>query len=161
MASYYNQVQEAIRNNEKELQHLQDELRGLRSVERDTPRESFQRQHAQILYHIDQEQRRLEENQTLLRNFEEARDAIAELRDARDNDGLDELRGMLATERDPAIRREILEELESKERAHAERVEALETRVQTSMSGLTDELKEEVIELYNHHHQKEILAQLQ
>ena len=49
MASYYNQVQEAIRKNEKELQHLQVELRGLRSVERDTPRECFQRQHAQIL----------------------------------------------------------------------------------------------------------------
>ena len=144
MASYYNQVQEAIKNNEKELQHLQNELRGLRSVEKDTPRESFQRQHAQILYHIDQEQRRLEENRTLLRNFEEAKNAISELREARDNDGLDELRAMLATERDPAIRREILEELEGKERAHAERIEALETKVQTSMSGLTDELQEEV-----------------
>ena len=144
MASYYNQVQEAIKSNERELQHLQDELRGLRSVEKDTPRESFQRQHAQILYHIDQEQRRLEENRTLLRNFEEAKNAISELREARDNDGLDELRAMLATERDPAIRREILEELEGKERAHAERIEALETKVQTSMSGLTDELQEEV-----------------
>ena len=144
MASYYEQVEEAIKNNEKELAHLRDELRGLRSVEKDTPRESFQRQHAQILYHIDQEQKRLEENRTLLDNYHAARDGIAELRVSRDNEELDKLRALLAAERDPQIRREILEELEAKEKVHNEKIEALETTVQTSMAGLTDELREEL-----------------
>ena len=144
MASYYEQVQEAIKNNEKELAHLRDELRGLKSVEKDTPRESFQRQHAQILYHIDQEQKRLAENQAMLDNYHAARDGIAELRVSRDNEELDKLRELLASERDPQIRREIREELEAKEREHAERIEALETTVQTSMAALTDELAEEL-----------------
>lgn len=144
MASYYEQVQEAIRANEKELAHLKEELRGLRSVEKDTPRENFQRQHAQILYYIDQEQNRLASNQALLDNYHAARDGIAELRVSRDNEELDKLRELLASERDPQIRREISEELEAKEREHAERIEALETTVQTSMAGLTDELAEEL-----------------
>ena len=144
MASYYEQVQEAIRANEKELAHLKEELRGLKSVEKDTPRENFQRQHAQILYYIDQEQNRLASNQALLDNYHAARDGIAELRVSRDNEELDKLRELLASERDPQIRREISEELEAKEREHAERIEALETTVQTSMAGLTDELAEEL-----------------
>ena len=144
MASYYEQVQEAIKNNEKELVHLRDELRGLRSVEKDTPRESFQRQHAQILYHIEQEQRRLAENQALLDNFNATREAIAELRESRESEELDKLRALLASERDPQIRREILEELEAKELEHQAKIEALETQVQTGMAGLTDELAEEL-----------------
>ena len=144
MASYYEQVQDAIKANEKELAHLKDELRGLRSVERDTPRESFQRQHAQILYHIDQEQKRLEENRALLESYNTAKDAISQLREIRENEELDKLRALLASERDPKIRREILEELEAKEKEHATRVEAVEETVRTNMANLTDELSEEL-----------------
>ena len=144
MASYYEQVEAAIKANEKELAHLKDELRGLRSVEKDTPRESFQRQHAQILYHIDQEQKRLEENRALLDSFHTARDAISELRASRESEDLDKLRALLASERDPMIRREILEELEAKELEHQTRIEAIEDTVRTNMANLTDELREEL-----------------
>lgn len=144
MASYYEQVEAAIKANEKELAHLKDELRGLRSVEKDTPRESFQRQHAQILYHIDQEQKRLEENRALLDSFHTARDAISELRASRESEDLDKLRALLASERDPMIRREILEELEAKELEHQTRIEAIEETVRTNMANLTDELREEL-----------------
>lgn len=144
MASYYSQVEEAIKKNQKELAHLQDELRGLRTVERDTPRESYQRQHAQILYHIDQEQRQLEKNRNLLQDYEEAHRAITELRASRENDELEQLRNLLATERDPQIRREISEELDAKTKEHESIIESLETRVQTSMGKLTDELATEL-----------------
>ena len=144
MASYYSQVEEAIKKNQKELAHLQDELRGLRTVEKDTPRESYQRQHAQILYHIDLEQRQLEKNRNLLQDYEEAHRAITELRASRENTEIEELRSLLATERDPHIRREISEEIDAKTKEHESRIESLETRVQTSMGRLTDELAEEL-----------------
>ena len=144
MASYYEQVEQAIKANEKELAYLKDELRGLKSVEKDTPRENFQRQHAQILYHIDQEQKRLEQNKALLASYHAARDAISELRESRESAELDNLRSLLATERDSKIRREILEELEAKEQEHAARIEGLEETVRTNMAGLTDELREEL-----------------
>lgn len=162
MASYYEQVEAAIKANEKELAHLKDELRGLRSVEKDTPRESFQRQHAQILYHIDQEQKRLEENRALLDSFHAARDAISELRQTRENEDLDKLRALLASERDPQVRREILEELEAKELEHQTRIEAIEETVRTNMANLTDELREEVRQSFltlNEEEQKETLEE--
>ena len=144
MASYYSQVEEAIKKNQKELAHLQDELRGLRTVERDTPRESYQRQHAQILYHIDLEQRQLEKNRNLLQDYEEAHRAITELRESRENAEIEQLRQLLATERDPHIRKEISEEIDAKTKEHESRIESLETIVQTSMGRLTDELAEEL-----------------
>ena len=44
MASYYSQVEDAVKRNLQEIEHLEQELAGLRSVEKDTPRESYQRQ---------------------------------------------------------------------------------------------------------------------
>lgn len=124
MASYYSQLEEAISKNEKELAHLQDELKGLRAVEKDTPRDSYQRQYTQILYHIDQEQRRLDENRSLKRNYDSAHHNISKLRDLRD---------LLDKEHDGQIRHEIEEEISRRE-----------DEVRTSMSILTDELGEEV-----------------
>jgi hypothetical protein len=160
MASYYEQVQAAITANEKELAHLKDELRGLRSVEKDTPRESFQRQHAQILYHIDQEQQKLEKNRALLDSFHTARDAISELRVSRENEELDKLRALLDSERDPKIRREILEELEAKELEHQTRIETIEETVRTNMANLTDELRDELRQSFlalNEEEKKEVV----
>lgn len=144
MASYYSQVEEAIKTNEQELKHLNEELRGLRSVEQDTPRESYQRQYAQILYHIDQEQRRLEQNQRLLESYNSAKDAISELRTSRENKELVDLRELLSKERDPQIRREISEEIEAKEKEHETRITSLESTVTSNMSRLTDELATEL-----------------
>ena len=76
MASYYSQVEEAVKKNLEEIEHLEQELAGLRSVEKDTPRESYQRQVEQIERHMEQERARLESNRQLLYNYNKASNNI-------------------------------------------------------------------------------------
>lgn len=114
----------AIEVNENEIDHLQEELRNLQSVEEDTPRESYQRQRQQILTFIAREQRKLEENRRLEHNYKSAKENILQLRALRD---------LYDVERDSQIRREINEE-----------IDARTIEVQKSISYLTEELGKEV-----------------
>lgn len=124
MASYYSQVEEAIKNNEKELSHLREELRGLRSVETDTSRESYQREEASIKYHMTQEQNLLEENRRLLANYDEA---LANM------NKISELRELRNQESDP----EKLGNLDGQ-------IFLAEQSLTANLQNLTDELKEEL-----------------
>lgn len=128
MKNYYNEVEQAIRRNEAEIKHLKEELKGLRSVEKDTPRESYQRQETQIFRHLEAEQSRLKGNKQLLKNYELAQTSLTKL---------DELRTLRSKERDSQIRREIDEEITAREK-----------ELESSMGALTDELRQEIRENY-------------
>ena len=124
MASYYSQVEDAVKRNLEEIEHLEQELAGLRSVEKDTPRESYQRQVEQIERHMEQERARLEANRQLLYNYNKASSNIMKLGAVYD---------LREKEHDPQIRREMDEEIEARQREIAD-----------AMGNLTDELAQEV-----------------
>lgn len=105
MATYYNQVEEEIKRSEAELVHLRQEMENLRSAERSMPFASYQREHANILRHIANQEQAIERNQNLLKSYDAAYNSIMDLR---------KLNDLLANERDPQIRREINEEIEAK-----------------------------------------------
>ena len=120
----YSQVEEAIKKNESEISHLEDELRMLRSVEKDTPRESYQRQLERIEYHIEQQKKYLRQNKSLMYNYKFAYEGMMELR---------KLRELYDKEEDPQVRSEINEKIES-----------LSQNVSISMDSLTDDLADEL-----------------
>ena len=124
MASYYSQVEEAIKNNEKELVHLRNELDGLRSVENDTSRENYQREEASIKYHMTQEKNLLEANRRLLANYDEA---LANM------NKISQLRELRNQESDP----EKLGNLDGQ-------IFLAEQSLTANLQNLTDELKEEL-----------------
>ncbi len=126
MASHYNELEEEIKRNEAELKHLEEELKGLQSVEKDTPRQSYQRQYDQIQYHMEQERTRLARNRALLTNFNRAANGIRRIRTERE---------LLESEQDPELRA-------SRERL----IEVYERQITDAMSGLSDELAAEVRE---------------
>ena len=124
MGIYYKEVEEAIKNNERELRHLQEELKGLRSVEKDTPWDSYQRQEAQIRRHMATEESRLEGNRRLLDNYNLAKESFIKL---------EELRRLRGKETDLEVIVEMDEELAARER-----------EFESSMGSLTDELRQEL-----------------
>ena len=124
MTNYYSQLDDEINENVAQIEYLESRLQGLRSVEKDTPLESYQKQEAQIKRHIEQERAKLEANRRLLYNYNKASNNIVKLGkvfDLRDK------------EKDPQIRREMDEEIDARRREIAD-----------AMSHLTAELAQEV-----------------
>ena len=140
MASYYSQVEDAVKRNLEEIEHLEQELAGLRSVEKDTPRESYQKQVAQIETHMEQERARLEANRQLLYNYNKASSNIMKLGAVID---------LREKEHDPQLRREMDEEIEARQKEIAE-----------AMGNLTEELAQEVRDSILRKRREEELANL-
>ena len=76
MDTYYEELQETIRRSQEEIDHLNKELRGLYSVEKDTPRDVFQKEEAQIKKHLAKQKAIIEKNQNIINNYDPIKEFV-------------------------------------------------------------------------------------